>query len=244
MEQIIKTYGLSKDEILGYSKFFEDILSSARKILSSISNLDSEYAELYDRLENVFAEINDIADNSNSILDNFEEPEYNIDQIDERLSLIKGLKNKYGDYKLGDLLHNLRLKTYLDRLTSATQMDHLFFKKLCKYNKPYVYKVLNISNIKNKGFEAYNSLLDKVKPYLSHIKRKQPLKLVTNDEPKENLEDINPIEDEFDIKNIKLIKKPIDNFIQYRHTAIPNVNRCDENEIKHCIYQILEDFQK
>lgn len=54
----------------------------------------------------------------------------------------------------------------------------------------------------------------------------------------------NTIEDEFDVKNIKLIKKPVDNFIQYRHTAIPNVNRCDENEIKHCIYQILEDFQK
>jgi nucleoside-diphosphate-sugar epimerase len=54
----------------------------------------------------------------------------------------------------------------------------------------------------------------------------------------------NTIEDEYNIKNIKLIKKPVDNFIQYRHTAIPNVNRCDENEIKHCIYQILEDFQK
>jgi hypothetical protein len=52
------------------------------------------------------------------------------------------------------------------------------------------------------------------------------------------------IEDEFNIKNIKLIKKPVDNFIQYRHTAIPNVNRCNESEIKHCIYEILEDFQK
>ena len=38
----------------------EDILSNARRNLASISNLDNEYNELYDRLENVFAEINDI----------------------------------------------------------------------------------------------------------------------------------------------------------------------------------------
>lgn len=75
----------------------QDILSNARKMLSSISNFDKEYSELYDRLENVFAEINDIADNSSNILDNFDESEYNIDQVEERLTLIKSLKNKYGD---------------------------------------------------------------------------------------------------------------------------------------------------
>ncbi len=86
----------------------EDILSNARKLLSSISNFDKEYADLYDRLENVFAEINDIADNSNNILDNFEESEYNIDQVEERLALIKSLKNKYGDSftKINEFLEN------------------------------------------------------------------------------------------------------------------------------------------
>ncbi|MDD7607757.1 MAG: DUF2357 domain-containing protein [Candidatus Enterosoma sp.] len=81
---------------------------------------------------------------------------YLVSHIDDYEVINEAYDNLIIDYKLGDLLHNLRLKTYLDRLTSATQMDHLFFKKLCKYNKPYVYKVLEIITAVMKEISNYS----------------------------------------------------------------------------------------
>ena len=63
--------------------------------------------------------------------------------------------NLIRDYKQGDLLKNAKLKTYLDRLTSATQMDHLFFKKISKTNVPFVYKVLEIIIAVMKEISSY-----------------------------------------------------------------------------------------
>ncbi len=109
----------------------EDILSNSRRILSSITSFDKEYSDLYDRLENAFAEINDIADNSNNILDGFEDSEYNIDQIEERLSLIKALKNKYGDsiLKINEFLESaIAEKEKLENF--AELFDDLTIKKI------------------------------------------------------------------------------------------------------------------
>lgn len=74
----------------------EDILSGASRILSSIATLDNDYNELYTQLEDSFAQISDIANQANNLLDNFELSEYNPYEIDERLNLLKNLKNKYG----------------------------------------------------------------------------------------------------------------------------------------------------
>lgn len=128
----------------------EDILSNARKILSSIASFDNEYSELYDRLENVFAEINDIADNSNNILDNFEESEYSLDQVDERLSLIKSLKNKYGDSisKINEFLESAVAEK--EKLENFAQIfEELTIEKLTKEKK--IYKLYE--NLSNKRFE-------------------------------------------------------------------------------------------
>lgn len=43
-------------------------------------------------------------------------------------------------------------------------------------------------------------------------------------------------------KNVKLVKKSVDKFIQYRHTEIPNPNRVDDCGIRKCITDILEDL--
>ena len=74
----------------------EDVLGNANKIISSISDFDQNYSELYDRLENAYAEISDISSSANSLLENFDALEYNPYEIDSRLDVIKSLKNKYG----------------------------------------------------------------------------------------------------------------------------------------------------
>lgn len=129
----------------------EDILSNARKTLSSISSFDNEYSELYDRLENVFAEVNDIADSSSSILDNFEESEYNLEQVEDRLALIKSLKNKYGDsiVKINEFLDNaLAEKNKLENFAEL-------FEKL----------TIDKSKIEKSLYSIYNDLSDKRREY-------------------------------------------------------------------------------
>ncbi len=74
-----------------------DILSNAIRSLSSISNFSSDYAQLYDKLSSIYAEIADSSETASSLLDGLEYPEYNLDQIEDRLDLIKSLKKKYGN---------------------------------------------------------------------------------------------------------------------------------------------------
>ncbi len=74
----------------------EDVLGNILRTLSTISEFDSQYSELYNNLENVFSEINDIQSTSSSLIDDFEVSEYNPYQIEDRLEVIKNLKSKYG----------------------------------------------------------------------------------------------------------------------------------------------------
>lgn len=74
----------------------EDVLGNILRTLSTISEFDSQYLELYNNLDNVFSEINDVLSTSSSLIDSFEISEYNPYQIEDRLELIKNLKNKYG----------------------------------------------------------------------------------------------------------------------------------------------------
>jgi len=76
-----------------------DILSNANRTLNLITKFGDEYLELSDRLENAFSEIDDICNSAESMLNGFDLTDYNIDEIEDRLSLIKSLKKKYGgDY--------------------------------------------------------------------------------------------------------------------------------------------------
>ncbi len=74
-----------------------DVVSSAVKEASLISSFGDEYASLYDRLSSVYSEIDDIASTSENLLEAFEFSEYNLEEIEERLDLIKKIKKKYGD---------------------------------------------------------------------------------------------------------------------------------------------------
>lgn len=77
-----------------------DVLSNAIRSLSNITDLGKEYLELYERISNLFSELDDVSDTANGLLDEFDYSSYNADEIEDRLSVIKSLKKKYGnDYK-------------------------------------------------------------------------------------------------------------------------------------------------
>ncbi|MCD8372151.1 MAG: DNA repair protein RecN [Clostridia bacterium] len=73
-----------------------DVISSAKRMMASISDLHSDYSVLCDRLDAVYAEINDIADTLYDISDSLDFDEDQARSVEERLALIKNLKKKYG----------------------------------------------------------------------------------------------------------------------------------------------------
>ncbi len=76
-----------------------DILANATRALGGISSFSEEYSALYDRLNGVYAETDDILSAVSDRLDDLGYSEYSLDQIEERLGVIKNLFRKYGgDY--------------------------------------------------------------------------------------------------------------------------------------------------
>ena len=95
-EKIINSLALSKSAISDEGGI-SDILSNAVKSLSFITGLDDKYNEIYERLNGIYADIDDVCDTLSSYLDDFDTNNYNLDEIEDRLDLIKSLKKKYGD---------------------------------------------------------------------------------------------------------------------------------------------------
>lgn len=80
---------------------YEDDKSAVGRIrdasnnLSDIAEIDAEIDKEYERLDSVFYEIKDIVESLYSISESIA-VEFNIEEIDDRLALIKKLKRKYG----------------------------------------------------------------------------------------------------------------------------------------------------
>ena len=73
-----------------------DGISSSKHYLNTISCFNEEYALIASRLENLSDEASDIAETLSDMADNLTFDEREAQNIDERISLIKALKKKYG----------------------------------------------------------------------------------------------------------------------------------------------------
>ncbi len=117
----------------------EDILGNINRVVNTISDFDGAYADLYDRIENVYAEISDISSTANNLLDNFDQSEYNPYEIEARLDLIKSLKNKYGSSicEINEFLDNaINEKEKLENF--AIRVEELEREKLSLCNEIYL----------------------------------------------------------------------------------------------------------
>ncbi len=77
-----------------------DVTSGAVKEASYVASFGEEYSNLYDRLTSVYSEVDDLISTAENLLESFDFCEYNQNEIEERLDLIKKLKKKYGnDYQ-------------------------------------------------------------------------------------------------------------------------------------------------
>lgn len=73
-----------------------DCLSSAQRAITGISSLSDNYAKMGERLEEVYAEISDICETLTDYADELTFDGKEAEEIDERITLIKNLRKKYG----------------------------------------------------------------------------------------------------------------------------------------------------
>ncbi len=73
-----------------------DLLSNISKLSNSISDYGEDYSKIAERLNSALSELDDISSEVSASLDGLDLPDYNINEIEERLENIKSLKKKYG----------------------------------------------------------------------------------------------------------------------------------------------------
>ena len=119
-EKIINSLSMVKESFTAEGGVF-DITSNAIRSLLIISNIDEKYQNLNERLNSCYAELEDLSDQCQSLLEDFSDNEYSLDDIQERLNVIKTLKKKYGnDYsEIQEFLSNA--KTELEELENSKE---------------------------------------------------------------------------------------------------------------------------
>ena len=118
-----------------------DVLTTANKVLSSVSDFSDDYASLYERLYAAYSELDDIGSCAGNLLDDFDFSEYNPDEIEDRLELIKSLKKKYG----GDI------ESIFAYLANAKEEK----EKLEKFNETTEELQKNRNNLQKELYENY-----------------------------------------------------------------------------------------
>lgn len=73
-----------------------DAVSSAQHLINGISAFSEDYAQIGSRLEGLYAEISDISELLSDYADDLTFDGREAEEIDERLSLLKNLRKKYG----------------------------------------------------------------------------------------------------------------------------------------------------
>ena len=107
-----------------------DVLANADKTLSSITEYGETYGKLSERLSSLDYELTDIADGVSSALDDFNYSEYDPEEIDGRLDVIKNIKRKYGGSVIAALNFLTDAKKQLDIYKNFNELSaELFGKK-------------------------------------------------------------------------------------------------------------------
>ena len=126
-----------------------DILLNVIRCVAPISNLDSKYSDIYNRLSNVVSELDDISSNVNNYLDSLSDFDFDPDEVENRLELIKSLKKKYGNsiHEIYEFLDNA--KEERDRLENFSENYEKLLSKKESLQKD-LYKEYSLLSAKRK----------------------------------------------------------------------------------------------
>ena len=148
----------SANEDLIYNQDVQSYLKSAVNSLKSVENYDSELGEVVERLNNLRFELIDITETLKDKQNNSNYSESELNEIEERLDLIKDLKRKFGKSIEDIFIYLESAKHKLDKLNNCNI-------ELAKLNKAKNEKLRNI-------FEKAKELTTLRKKYAEELKHK------------------------------------------------------------------------
>ncbi len=124
-EKVVDVLSSVKD-ILSSDDGCIDMLSLAKRQASGISDISSEYDNIYDRLESLFSEAQDVSETVTDLIDGFSYDEEEASRVDERLDLYRNLIKKYGRDEDQILEYLQKARTQYDALLdSAAELERL-----------------------------------------------------------------------------------------------------------------------
>jgi DNA repair protein RecN (Recombination protein N) len=97
------------------------MLALASRQISSISDIDDKYNDLYARLDNLSVEAEDISESVVDLAEDLSFDEQEAQFIEERLSLIKSLRKKYGADEEEVLAFLSKAKTQYENLQNCAE---------------------------------------------------------------------------------------------------------------------------
>lgn len=118
-------------------------LREAAGAISGAKNLDDQFAQLYERLENLYSEAYDVAETLRDLQDSFDFSTQELDELEGRADKLYRLKKKYGP-TVEDMIEYLeRSKEELDQIAFASDTAARLEKQLGKERQ----KVLKAAQI-------------------------------------------------------------------------------------------------
>lgn len=120
-EKISKNLNDAYGYLMGNEGGMVNQLKSASYSLGLISDIVPEIAQLKERVNSAMYELSDITDSINDLIAGTDYDEDEVNQLEERLDLIKDLKRKYGN-NVRDIFEYLeKIKNKLDNLLNSEQ---------------------------------------------------------------------------------------------------------------------------
>jgi DNA repair protein RecN (Recombination protein N) len=128
---------------------FENIGISLN-LFKGISNLREEFKEIYGELENLYFRLQEICYNISKLKEEIYFSPEELNEIEERLNLLKNLKRKYGE-NISEILNYLKiLKKEYEELINYEEKSKEIEKKILEFEKVLREKVLRLSELRKK----------------------------------------------------------------------------------------------
>lgn len=141
-----------------------DTLSNLVRIVLSIESFSNTYSVIRERLDGVVSELDDLSLEINSLIDDLDLAEVNVDEIEERIELIKTINRKYGgDYtSVLNYLKDARIEK--DKLENFNELAQNLLLKKENLEKEIYNNYLNLSENRRKiALEFCSSVLKELR---------------------------------------------------------------------------------
>lgn len=132
-----------------------DDISTARHYINTISAFSAEYDEINARLENVYAEMLDISEAVADLAENLTFDEEEARFIDERLSLIKGLRKKYGADEHEILAFLDKARAQYDAIADSAAAIEKYQKEIARFEDKIYELCVRLTELRKSAAQSF-----------------------------------------------------------------------------------------